>query len=296
MTEWIYKEIGKDKPCDIFIAAPTVGLETKYGNNNIHDPQIRHFFKMALDMEKGIFEDSCRMFAPYYRQATMPVFYLDDDNQKPFNRIAYNDIKEAFLDYYYNYNNGRPFILWGFSQGARMCLELIRNLFTETEFMNKMVACYAIGWRITEDDLAHCPRLKMAQSAEDTGTIISFNSEFAGVEGSILVPCGTKTIGINPLSWSTDCSQADKNMNKGAKIMDLMDGRTVSHEPCFCGAKLDERRGTLIISDLDEKDYPDFLGLGKGVMHLYDYMLFHDNLKENIIKRIISFKNSIDNI
>ena len=26
----------------------------------------------------------------------------------------------------------------------------------------------------------------------------------------------------------------------GAKIMDLMDGRTVSHEPCFCGAKLDE--------------------------------------------------------
>ena len=106
MTEWIYKETGKDKPCDIFIAAPTVGLETKYGNNNIHDPQIRHFFKMALDMEKGIFEDSCCMFAPYYRQATMPVFYLDDDNQKPFNRIAYNDIKEAFLDYYCNYNNG----------------------------------------------------------------------------------------------------------------------------------------------------------------------------------------------
>lgn len=289
MTEWVYKETEKEKDCDIFIVAPTVGLETKYGNNNIHAPEIRHFFKMALDMEKGIFEDSCRMFAPYYRQATMPVFYLDEENQKPFNRIAYNDVKEAFLDYYYNYNSNRPFILWGFSQGARMCVELMKDLFTNSDIMNKLVACYAIGWRITEQDLQRCPILKMAQKADDNGVIISFNSEFEGVEGSVLVPKGVKALSINPLSWSTDCSQVSKNMNKGAVIMDLMDGHIIAHKANYCGARLDEKRGTLILSGLDEKDYPDLLGLGKGVMHLYDYMLFHDNLKENIITRINSY-------
>ncbi|MGN0597267.1 MAG: DUF3089 domain-containing protein, partial [Ruminiclostridium sp.] len=137
--------------------------------------------------------------------------------------------------------------------------------------------------------LQSCPVLKTARKADDNGVIISFNSEFEGVEESILVPKGVKTIGINPLNWCTDCSQADKNMNKGAVIMDLMDGHVISHEAGFCGARLDEKRGTLILSGLDEKDYPDLLGLGKGVMHLYDYMLFHDNLKENIITRINSY-------
>lgn len=292
MTEWLYKETNS-KPCDIFVVAPTVGLETKYGNNDIQNPEICGFFKMAIDMEKGIFEDSCRMFVPYYRGATMPVFYLDDENQKPFNRIAFNDIKEAFLDYYLNYNNGRPFILWGFSQGAMICLRLMEELFTNFDCMNNLVCCYAIGWRITDEILTQYPHLKMTQKADDTRVIVSFNSELAGVKGSLLVPQNAKTLSINPLSWKTDCSYADKSMNKGAVLFDLMNGSVLSHEANYCSAQIDEKRGTIIIGDVDEKNFPDLLGLGKGVLHMYDYMLFHDNLKENVKVRIQSFENNM---
>ena len=63
----------------------------------------------------------------------------------------------------------------------------------EKAVAKRLVACYAIGWRITEKELQAYPHLKMAQGAADIGVIISFNSEGPAVQSSLMVPAGVKT-------------------------------------------------------------------------------------------------------
>ncbi len=42
-------------------------------------------------------------------------------------------------------DDGRPIILAGFSQGADMCLRLMKDFFGQDGRMDQLIACYAIG-------------------------------------------------------------------------------------------------------------------------------------------------------
>ena len=180
-------------------------------------------------------------------------------------------------------------ILAGFSQGADMCLRLMENCFDEEEKMYQLVACYAIGWRITADDLAAYPQLKMAQGEDDTGVIVSFNSEAEDVTDSLMIPEGTKTFAINPLNWKTDSTPADKSLNLGACFTNYS-GEIKTEIPELTGAYIDETRGALKVPDVSPEDYPAGLSIfTDGIYHLYDYQFFYRNLQENVQTRIDAY-------
>lgn len=129
----------------------------------------------------------------------------------------------------------------------------------------------------------------MAQKENDTGVIVSFNSEAEGVSSSLIVPEGTKTLAINPLNWKTDGTSADKNMNKGACFTDYS-GTIIKEIPQLTGAYLDEKRGTLKVLDVSSVEYPPVLSIfDEGVYHLYDYQFFYRNLQENVSIRLEAF-------
>jgi hypothetical protein len=203
---------------------------------------------------------------------------------KPYLEMAYRDVAAAFEYYFENRNNGRPIILAGFSQGSQLLLMLLEEYFDDAEYSEKLVAAYCIGWRVTEADLTKYPHLKMAQGEDDIGVIISFNSEAEGVEDSIIVPNGTKTLGINPLNWKTDSTLADKSLNKGA-CFTKYSGAIKRETPALTGAYLDAERGTLRVTDIDPSDYSGSL-FPDGVYHLYDYQFFFRNLQENVSVRL----------
>ena len=155
--------------------------------------------------------------------------------------------------------------------------------------MSQLAACYAIGWRITEEELTQYPHLKMAAGPEDTGCIISFNSEAEGITDSLLVPAGTRTLAVNPLNWRTDSTPADKSLNLGACFTDYS-GEITSEIPQLTGAYLDPERGTLKVTDVTPEEYASGLSLFEdGVYHLYDYQFFYRNLEENVGKRVEAF-------
>ena len=285
---WAYYSEGEGKEADLFLICPTVDMG-KGGNYNMsmEDEEIKSSFLGALNMERGIYEDSAVMYAPYYRQMTFPVYSMSEEEMKPYLEIAYADVSAAFEYYFENCNNGRPIILAGFSQGSQLLLMLLEEYFDEPEYSEKLIAAYCIGWRITEDDIEKYPHLKMAQGEEDTGVIISFNSEAEGIEESIVVPKGTKTLSINPLNWKTDSTPADKTLNKGA-CFTKYSGEIKSEIPELCGAYIDEDRGTLRIMDIDPAEYSNSL-FPDGVYHLYDYQFFYRNLQENVAIRTESF-------
>lgn len=285
---WAYFAQGAGKEADLFLICPTVdmGEDGEY-NMSMDDAKTKESFVGALNMERGIYEESATMYAPYYRQMTFPAYSLSDEEMKPYLETAYRDVAAAFEYYIENCNNDRPIILAGFSQGSQLLLMLLEEYFDNSEYQEKLVAAYCIGWRITEEDLAQYPHLQMAQGETDTGVIISFNSEAEGIDESLVVPKGIKTLGINPLNWKTDQTPADKSLNLGA-CFTRYSGEIKREVAQLTGAYLDETRGTLRVTDVSPSDYTNSL-FPKGVYHLYDYQFFYRNLQQNVAARLASY-------
>lgn len=287
---WAYWRVGENKPADLFIVCPTVDLGTG-GNKNMSlaDNEAKKNFYGALNMERGIYEQHCRMYAPYYRQAVLADYDLPANEAEPYFNLAYKDVRAAFVYYMQHENNGRPFVLAGFSQGAEMCLRLLKEFGNEGFVKNNMVACYAIGWRFTPQEAKQYPYIRPAQSADDLGTVIMFNSEAPEVTSSLMVPHGEKSFCINPLNWRTDGTMADKALNSGACFTDYS-GTVVREVPQLTGCYIDSVRGTLKVTDVDKKEFVPGLPLfSEGVYHIYDYQFFYRNLQQNVNLRIKTF-------
>lgn len=282
---WVYREnstAAPGRPADVFFLCPTTCMR-HVDNMDVNDEQERAAFKKAVDMEKGLYDEHARFFAPYYRQKSLPHY-----GNPAAQDMAYNDAKKAFLYYLEHDNGGRPFVLAGFSQGSEQALHLLKDVLRDEALRSRMVAAYLIGWCVTERDLAESPHLRPAQGETDTGVIVAWNTEHADTKSSFLVPEKVRACCINPLNWRTDAAPAAASANKGARftIFDL--GAPI--QPAFCGAVINPERGTLNPIFQDEDSIPrKALLFGRGVFHVYDPIFFYENHRENVGKRIKAF-------
>ena len=289
ISNWAYWNEGTNTAADVFFVCPTVDMG-KGGNlvADITNEKYRSSFVGATNMELGIYNGVASVYAPYYRQATFPVYNLPEEEREEYLDYAYEDVKNAFLFYADCTRPSRPLILAGFSQGADLVIRLMKDLFDEPQYQRRLVAAYAIGWKLTEDEVKAYPHLMPAQGEDDTGVIIAFNSEAPEVTSSLMVGENEKTYAINPLNWKTTSEVADKSLNKGACFTDY--SGTIKEEVSgFTGAYLDEKRGTLKVTDVDIEEYSSSM-FDKGVYHLYDYQFFFRNLKENVNTRLNAYK------
>jgi hypothetical protein len=284
---YFYEEYDDNLNVDLFLIAPTVYTNSVHSMMPVDDDYRRQRFIRALSMQRGIYELECRIFAPFYRQAALSVYYSPGFLPDLVLEAAYADIRASFLFYMEHYNNGRPFIIAGFSQGADMGLRLLKEFFHDDGLSELLIAAYLIGWRITPDDIEQYPHLVMAAGELDTGVIISFNTEAPNVTWSVVVP--ETTLGINPLSWSASGGFAPRRLAKGSVFFDSR-GQIISEIENLTGAYLCPLRGTLKLTGIMPADYPNTLDLfGEGVYHIYDYQFFFRDLQYNVSARILSY-------
>ncbi len=285
---WAYFGIGEDKDADLFLICPTVDMNDEF-NMSMDDEDTKASFLGALNMERGIYEESTRMYAPYYRQAAMKVYSLDREEWEPYMELAYSDVSAAFAWYLEHENEGRPIVLAGFSQGADMCYRLLEEYFGDEELYDQLVAVYAIGWPCTEELTAQYPQIRPAQGADDFGVVISFDCEAPEVTETFISPAGQRAFGINPLNWRTDETAADKSENLGACFTDY-NGEIRSEQESLCGCYIDAERGAVKVTDVDPAEYaPIVPGLPYGAYHVYDYQFFFRNLQQNVAERLASY-------
>ncbi len=285
---WAYFGIGEDKDADLFLICPTVDMSDEF-NMSMDDEDTKASFLGALNMERGIYEESTRMYAPYYRQAAMKVYSLDREEWEPYMELAYSDVSAAFAWYLEHENEGRPIVLAGFSQGADMCYRLLEEYFGDEELYDQLVAVYAIGWPCTEELTAQYPQIRPAQGADDFGVVISFDCEAPEVTETFISPAGQRAFGINPLNWRTDETAADKSENLGACFTDY-NGEIRSEQESLCGCYIDAERGAVKVTDVDPAEYaPIVPGLPYGAYHVYDYQFFFRNLQQNVAERLASY-------
>lgn len=287
---WSRAGTAPEKPADLFLVGATADLgKDNTSMTTCFLPDDRYFQASLMHMQEGLYADSCNIYAPYYRQACLSIYYLPDPDRGPYLGAAYADVREAFLWYLEHENNGRPFILAGYSQGADLALRLMEEFFDDEALQQQLIAAYLIGWRVTEEDLTQFPQLRMAQGETDTGVIVSFNSEAPGVTGSIILPEGGYTYGINPLNWKADGTPASREENPGTVSLH-MDGSADNIQPHLTGCYQSPERGTILVPDIDPKEYPPGEPLFvEGCYHNFELQLYYCSVQKNVNDRVAAY-------
>ena len=289
-------EITKD--VDTFYIYSTVCMNMDEGDPDyatLDNTEMLEGVEIEHKIKSSAFEDSTNVFIPYYRQASMKrmggVWQKDGNVEAAISSIPYEDLTAA-LDYYFeNYNEGRPFIFAGHSQGSALVRLLLKTYFKDhPEYYDRMVAAYAIGYSITKEDLEENPHLKFAEGESDTGVIISWhaegpkNAEAKTIDAAML-PHG---VAINPLNWKRDDTYAPASMNLGSLVMDPKTGETEIRD-IGADAQVDTTRGTVVTNaDAVPNEMVEFSG--PESFHQDDYSIFYNNIKDNVAKRIAAYQ------
>ena len=291
-------EITKD--VDTFYIYSTVYMGANEGDPeyaSLDNAEMLDGLKIEYAIKTSAFDDSTNVFVPLYRQAGMKLAGESWKNTGNIDEAVtgtpYGDITAA-LDYYFeNYNNGRPFVIAGHSQGSAILRLALKGYFKEhPEYYERMVAAYAIGYSITKDDLEANPHLKFATGETDTGVIISWHAEGpknveANSRSAALLPNG---ISINPLNWKLDDTYAPASENKGSLVMDEKTGATEIRD-IGADAQVNLARGTVVTNAAaTPNEMQEFAG--PQSYHQDDYSIYYNNVKENVAKRIAAYKES----
>ncbi|MDP6909269.1 MAG: DUF3089 domain-containing protein, partial [Flavobacteriales bacterium] len=136
--EWIDDSL---KQVDVFYVHPTMYQKGPLWNASLGMKKInRKVDKYPVRLQASVFNASCRVYAPRYRQAVVSVFYESSKDGEKALDLAYQDVKRAFLFFLENYNKGRPFIVAGHSQGTHHTRRLVQELVDTTDLRHRMVA------------------------------------------------------------------------------------------------------------------------------------------------------------
>jgi len=278
-----------NKAVDVFYLYPTSWTST---NPNpevcaIDNPSMLQQAPQAFAGQATAFEPIANIFAPFYRQANLtavaPTIVAG---------IPTTDATAAFIYYISNYNNGRPFILAGHSQGANVLSNLLAEYMkNHPEVQARMIAAYVIGYPVTPAYLTNNPNLKFAEGSNDTGVIISYNTEAPAITlGANPILWGMTGIVINPILWTRDTTLAITNQGFGS-FMPNANG-VYERVAQYADARIDITNGVLICSTADTNALGQISSLAAyGVFHNFDYSFYYFNIRSNAADRTQAFLN-----
>lgn len=229
-------------------------------------------------VEHNMFYDDFRLIAPYYHQFTFESIYkLDRPSFDSVYQQVAREACEAFDHYMATANHGRPFVLAGFSQGAMLTLDVLRHM-TDEQY-SRLVACYAIGYRLSESDLQH-PHIRAAEGETDCGVVISFNSTQTEEAIWPFVSEDAATC-INPVNWRTDATSA-----------------VFSYDSTRLEVHVDSLHHVLMVTT-DKPSYyhsfydvaPFFLeaGVSRDNLHHWDLLFYASRIHDNALLRAMNF-------
>lgn len=218
-----------------------------------------------------LFYGDFNFFSPYYHQFTFDVILQPDDTLNTVRQDVAEEVCEAFDYYMKHWNNGRRFVLAGFSQGAMHMLDLLRHM--SDEQFSRMVAAYEIGYRLSEADLQH-PHIRPALGETDSQVVVSFNSVLSPQGIWPLVSEGAVTC-INPVNWKTDATPA-----------------SFSYRELPGEVRVDTTLHVLLV-DIEPESFHTWMdnpvfksaGVSQDCLHHWDLLFYTDFIHDNALKR-----------
>ena len=273
-TQWFI--VDREGDADLFYIISTETGDHMMGEDTCHFADTRDTYlrgRMAHEMHAvdSFYSGRLNYYSPYYRQLSMQSWATEE---MALSRLplALSDCRRSW-DYYIGHlNQGRPFILAGFSQGAHAMTDIIRHM--PDSVASRMVAAYAIGYKITREDTMACKHLRPAQGSTDTGVTICFNS-VKTVECEIPVVSVGNLFCINPVNWRTD-TVSTPFVLYGRKKNDTL---SVSLDPVS--------RLLLVKGYKDDKPMP-IIGVPGNYHHL-ELKFYHPYIRQNMADRVAAW-------
>lgn len=268
------ENVQGDTQVDVFYVHPT----TYFGNDGWNQPLTHVQANEIVDTsiltgQASAFNGCCDIYVPRYRQATLYSFFDEGEDGSKALALAYGDVTAAFEYFLQNFNQGRPFILAGHSQGARHSDRLLKDRILGSELEQRLVAAYLVGFGISRD-----AGLPVCDQPIQTGCQVNWNS----LSPQAPSPYALDTICVNPLSWRTDGARADFKANRGS--MNFQTPPVI--EPAVADAQCLD--GRLIVTEIrSEREW--IMPFGEGNYHAYDYGLFYMSIRENAAARVHAY-------
>ncbi len=239
---------------------------------DVWNEQHRNDVNTEMTAAAAYMADGTNFYSPHYRHITLDSWATlnEDTISRRYNDVAFVDVKAAFNHYLSHYNNGRPFILAGFSQGGKSVVELMKVM--PEDVRERMIAAYVLGYKVTPDDAAAAPWIKAAADSVDTGVTICYNS-VSDVKYVKAVVSEPNIMCINPVNWRTDATPATLN-----------DTITVT---------VDTQYKVLVLKGFDGSYLPNILNiLNVGDYHGIEPWVYSECLRKNFHQRIEAYKRS----
>ncbi|MDO4950056.1 MAG: DUF3089 domain-containing protein [Bacteroidales bacterium] len=224
-------------------------------------------------VKRHIFRDDFNFIAPYYHQLTFETLCGHPSEAAAAYPDVAAEVCKAFDHYMAHHNNGRPFILAGFSQGGMIMVDLLKHL-TEEQY-SRLIATYMIGYRLTDTDLRH-PHIHAAQADSDRQVVVSFNSVASKAGVWSLVAADAATC-MNPVNWHTDSTPAQF----------VYQGDT-------CTVRVDTLGQVLIVTSQHKERYEQWMqdnplysstNISLDNLHHWDLLFYTDQLHHNAVIR-----------
>lgn len=281
IPDFLKNEI-RDQRADVFFIHPTSffgDTKTAAWNADLTDTEVNQTTEnRSILFQATVFNASCRIFAPRYRQANMKSFYVRDTPgaQAAFD-LAYSDVKMAFEWYLKHENKGRPIIIASHSQGSLHAIHLLQEFFDGKSLQKQLVCAYIVGYQIKKDDFKAIP---VGTKPNQTGCFVGWRSYAKGeVPNGVSLENGN-SVCVNPVTWTTNDEWSPTGLHGG-----IMAGfKSIVPHTVSCAIEPSAKILWVETPVELEKAAEKIRNL-----HIYDYNLFWMNIRENVKVRIDAF-------
>ena len=303
-AHWLSLPTKVDKKVDVFYLYPSSYTKPDASSANvcqIDDPGMIKGAKVAFTRQATAFETIANIYAPYYSQADASYALSLPPAQRNtlIGGVPADDAIAAFSYYIRNLNHGRAFILASHSQGSQVMEFLLsRYMKAHPDVYKRMIVAYVVGYSITPQYLSQNPFLKFATGPDDTGVIVSWNTEAPTVKGTnpVILPGG---LVINPITWTRTQTEATAAQNLGSIELNPATGGTpvldknggIKRFMNLADARIDKAKGVVVCSTINAADPPYYTpgGFPQGVLHTFDYPLYFFDIRANAANRVEHF-------
>lgn len=285
---------------DVFVVVPSVYRGGEHWN--LPSDDLKRKSKLQRIVRPNYvtpYGEAGRLFAPYYRQASLYAFITNREDAQQAQDFAYRDVKRAFKVFLDQSPPERPIVLVGHNQGASHVQRLLLDFF-QGDLKRRLAVAYVIDHplpiEIFDGPLSN---LSSCKGPEQSQCIVAFGS-FTPKDKVIaerfaersLVHNGKRyeainnrpTLCINPLLWTQAEDYAPARLHLGGVAAEGLDP-DMTPAPLTKQAGAQCQNGLLLVDTPKSKSLRRPMQVGAKFRTLPSN-LFYEDLKQDAKRRV----------
>ncbi|WP_418152937.1 DUF3089 domain-containing protein [Litorimonas sp. RW-G-Af-16] len=285
---------------DVFVVVPSVYRGGEHWN--LPSDDLRRKSKLQRIVRPNYvspYGKAGRLFAPYYRQASLYAFMTSREDAVMAQELAYSDVKRAFEAFLTHSPPERPIVLVGHNQGASHVQRLLADYF-QGPLKSRLAVAYVIDYPLLESAFeSQLSDLSPCEVETDIRCVVAFGAFVPGDDviaerfamralvhngETYKAVNGQPLVCVNPLTWTRDTDYAPRRLHKGGVAAEGLD-------PDMNPAALSQQVGTQCENGLLLVDKPRSASLRRPIQvgakfRTLPSNLFYEDLKQNAVARV----------